>query len=188
MEIYLDGAKLQLEKDELEVQGANPFLNNDEERLDNVFSLQIPLKNNEKALKYAGNIDSVFENEYKCEIRGSIDFVGVAIITDVSTEENSATIQIGYAKSAFQYAIKNKYLKDLDFGEMILPKSLDNYSEQVSVLPDLSQSQSTKIKIYPLINLTNYVYDENTRYLNIKKKGNPAAPAMKGQLHPLHWT
>lgn len=119
MIILLNGKELILSDNSLEINSANPFLSNDEERIDNIFSLEIPITGNEAALNYAHNIDAIVGNEFTCEIISSINFMGVAIITEVSENNNSATIQIGYSKSNFNYLIKDKKLKEFDFGEII---------------------------------------------------------------------
>ncbi|MEA4820917.1 MAG: hypothetical protein VB122_01590, partial [Erysipelotrichales bacterium] len=119
MIILLNGKELILSDNSLEINSANPFLSNDEERIDNIFSLEIPITGNEAALNYAHNIDAIVGNEFTCEIISSINFFGVAIITEVSNNNNSATIQIGYSKSNFNYLIKDKKLKEFDFGEII---------------------------------------------------------------------
>jgi hypothetical protein len=118
MIILLNGKELILSDNSLEINSANPFLSNDEERIDNIFSLEIPITGNEAALNYAHNIDAIVGNEFTCEIISNINFLGVAIITEVSENNNSATIQIGYSKSNFNYLIKDKKLKEFDFGEI----------------------------------------------------------------------
>lgn len=118
MIILLNGKELILSDNSLEINSANPFLENEEERIDNIFSIQIPITGNEVALNYANNIDAIVGNEFTCEIISSINFFGVAIITEVSNNNNSATIQIGYSKSNFNYLIKDKKLKEFDFGEI----------------------------------------------------------------------
>lgn len=124
MRILLNSKDLVLKDDTLEINSANPFLENEEERIDNIFSIQIPITGNEVALNYANNIDAIVGNEFTCEIISSINFLGVAIITEVSNENNTATIQIGYAKSNFNYLIKDKMMKELDLGEIICADKL----------------------------------------------------------------
>ena len=135
MIILLNGKELILSDNSLEINSANPFLSNDEERIDNIFSLEIPITGNEAALNYAHNIDAIVGNEFTCEIISSINFKGVAIITEVSENNNSATIQIGYSKSNFNYLIKNKKLKEFDFGEIVCADKVK--MESLSGIPSL---------------------------------------------------
>lgn len=135
MIILLNGKELILSDNSLEINSANPFLSNDEERIDNIFSLEIPITGNEVALNYANNIDAIVGNEFTCEIISSINFFGVAIITEVSNNNNSATIQIGYSKSNFNYLIKDKKLKEFDFGEIACADKVK--MESLSGIPSL---------------------------------------------------
>jgi hypothetical protein len=125
MKILLDNIELIWNEQQLDVSSANPFLDNDEERLDNIFSVEIPIIGNEKALGYIDNIDIVKNNEYTCEIISSLNFVGVAIVTEASTEDNKATLQIGYGKSNFNYLIKDKKMKELDFGSIVCAEKVN---------------------------------------------------------------
>ena len=135
MIILLNGKELILSDNSLEINSANPFLSNDEERIDNIFSLEIPITGNEAALNYAHNIDAIVGNEFTCEIISNINFLGVAIITEVSENNNSATIQIGYSKSNFNYLIKDKKLKEFDFGEIACADKVK--MESLSGIPSL---------------------------------------------------
>ena len=125
MKILLDSIEVIWDEKQLDVSSANPFLDNDEDRLDNIFSVEIPIVGNEKALGYIDNIDIVKTNEYKCEVISSLNFIGVAIVTEASTENNKATLQIGYAKSNFNYLIKDKKMKELDFGSIICAEKVN---------------------------------------------------------------
>lgn len=124
MKILLDGKELILQNQILDINSANPFLENDEERIDNIFSIQVPITGNEKALNYADNIDSIINNSFTCEIISDVNFYGTAIITEASHQSNIATIQIGFAKSHFSYLIKDKKMKELDLGNIICRKNL----------------------------------------------------------------
>lgn len=80
MIILLNGKELILSDNSLEINSANPFLSNDEERIDNIFSLEIPITGNEAALNYAHNIDAIVGNEFTCEIISNINFLGVELL------------------------------------------------------------------------------------------------------------
>lgn len=118
MRILLNDIEVTLLNETLEINSANPFLENEEEQLDNIFSIEVPITGNQKALNYANNIDAIIGDEFTCEVISDVNFMGVAIITEVSNENNTATIQIGYAKSNFNYLIKDKKMKEIDFGQI----------------------------------------------------------------------
>lgn len=166
MIILLNGKELILSDNSLEVNSANPFLNNDEERIDNIFSLEVPITGNEAALNYANNIDAIIGNEFTCEIISSINFLGVAIITEVSNNNNSATIQIGYSKSNFNYLIKNKKLKEFDFGEIVCSEKV-NFEKTPGRLPFYHNINDVRRYLIPLDYVEgnqNYYYSNYIRF------------------------
>ena len=115
MRIYLDNKELIFDG-KITVNSSHPFLDNDNERIDNIFSVGVPITGNEVALNYAYDIDALVDREFSCEITGQNNFSGIAIISEVSSKDRSVTLQIGYAKSNFNYLIKDKQLKDFDYG------------------------------------------------------------------------
>lgn len=123
MRIYLNSKEL-LFDGKLTVNSSHPFLGNDNERIDNIFSLGVPITGNEATLNYAYDIDALVNREFACDIIGMSNFTGVAIISEVSSEDNTVTLQIGYSKSNFNYLIKDKLLKEFDFGKMQCRSSL----------------------------------------------------------------
>ena len=108
MIILLNGKELILSDNSLEINSANPFLENEEERIDNIFSIQIPITGNEVALNYANNIDAIVGNEFTCEIISSINFFGVAIITEVSTKNKQSYNSGWVQESKFNSSFKDK--------------------------------------------------------------------------------
>lgn len=166
MIILLNGKELILSDNSLEINSANPFLENEEERIDNIFSIQIPITGNEVALNYANNIDAIVGNEFTCEIISSINFFGVAIITEVSNNNNSATIQIGYSKSNFNYLIKDKKLKEFDFGEIACVEkvSFDRTSERLVFYHNIDGVRRYLIPLDFIEGNQNYYYTNYIRF------------------------
>jgi len=143
MRILLDNKELILSSEELDVSSANPILKNDEDRLDLIFSIKIPITGNEKAIGYLDNIDVINENEYDAEIISALNFRGIGFISDISKEENTATLQIGYAKNKFSYLIKDKKLNELDFGTIECSKRL--IFSAITPMTILSSTSSSKV-------------------------------------------
>ena len=148
MKILLDGQELILQNQILDINSANPFLENDEERIDNIFSIQVPITGNERALNYADNIDSIINNSFTCEIISDVNFYGTAIITEASHQSNIAIIQIGFAKSHFSHLIKDKKMKELDLGNIICRKNLKTTCSLTNITHAGGQTNLVQKNIY----------------------------------------
>ena len=115
MIILLNGKELILSDNSLEINSANPFLENEEERIDNIFSIQIPITGNEVALNYANNIDAIVGNEFTCEIISSINFFKWQLLRKYQPKKTKQSYKSGYAETVSIFLIKDKKMKELDF-------------------------------------------------------------------------